>query len=46
MYSICHSVFPLVGGVYVWGREGIGGGGGGTVEEGAHERSCVLITAF
>ena len=22
------------------------GGGGGTVEEGAHERSCVLITAF
>ena len=27
MYSICHSVFPLVGGVYVWGREGIGGVG-------------------
>ena len=37
------------GGVCVCvGREGIGGGGGGggTVEEGAHERSCVLITAF
>lgn len=35
------------GGVCVCvGEGGDWGGGGGTVEEGAHERSCVLITAF
>ena len=36
------------GGVCVCVGEGgdWGGGGGGMVEEGAHERSCVLITAF
>ena len=34
------------GGVCVCVGEGGDWGGGGTVEEGAHERSCVLITAF
>ena len=49
MHSVCHSVFPLLMcgvGVSVCVCVWRGGGGEGTVEEGAHERSCVLITAF